>query len=130
MGKLILNLKPEWSSLDASVERGHFRGHGEANFPIKGLGDFLASLRAYPLQRTDLALGSPGIINISVFPADGVGHLFIQIEVAESIEAHDLTRVRLLTDYSRISRLAKQLSLMAMGEITEIVLEEDKTLAE
>ncbi|PBC02053.1 hypothetical protein [Mesorhizobium sp. WSM3860] len=115
--------------LDTNVERGHFRGHGATYFPVKELGNFLASLQAYPLQRTELTLKSPGVIAISVFPADGVGHLFVQIEVADDVEARDLTRVRLRTDYSRLSGFANQLSLMAKGEITEIFLEEDKTLA-
>jgi len=112
--------------LDASIERGHFRGHGETYFPVKALGDFLGSLEAYPLQRADLTLRSPGIINFSVFPADGVGHLYVQIEVAEETEARDLARIRLRTDYSRLARFANQLSLMAQGEVTEIILEEDK----
>ncbi|MER9184577.1 hypothetical protein [Mesorhizobium sp. M0633] len=66
------------------------------------------------------------MINISVFPADGVGHLTVQIEVAEEIQARDFTRVRLRTDYSRLARFTSQLSLMAKGELTEIILEEDK----
>ncbi|TIN27379.1 MAG: hypothetical protein E5Y31_13355 [Mesorhizobium sp.] len=126
MGKLVLTSKPEWSTRDASVEHGPFRGHGDAYFPTNGVREFLASLQAYPLQRADLVLRSPGLINISVFPADGVGHLFVQIEVAEEIEARGFACVRLRTDYSRLSRFANQLSLMAKGEVSEIILEEDK----
>ena len=126
MGKLVLTFNPEWSIVDASVEHGHFGGHGDAYFPTDKVSEFLASLQAYPLQRADLALRSPGLINISVFPADGVGHLFVQIEVAEETEARGFARVRLKTDYSRLSRFANQLSLMAKGEVTEITLEEDK----
>ncbi|TGP56886.1 hypothetical protein EN873_01860 [bacterium M00.F.Ca.ET.230.01.1.1] len=127
MGKLVLTFDPECPILDADVERGHFRGHGQTYFPVKELGDFLAGPRAYPLQRADLTLKTPGVIAIAVFPADGVGHLSVQVDVAESTEARDLARVRLRTDYSRITRFADQLSLMAKGEITEIILEEDKT---
>ncbi|MER8518580.1 hypothetical protein NKI48_30740 [Mesorhizobium sp. M0644] len=50
----------------------------------------------------------------------------VQIEVAEEIQARDFTRVRLRTDYSRLARFTSQLSLMAKGELTEIILEEDK----
>jgi hypothetical protein len=126
MGKLVLTFKPEWSILEASVDHDHFRGHGDAYFPTDKVSEFLASLQAYPLQRSDLVLRSPGLISISVFPADGVGHLFVQIEVAEEIEARGFARVRLRTDYMRLSRFANQLSLMAKGEVSEIILEEDK----
>ncbi|MER9678374.1 hypothetical protein NKJ23_03375 [Mesorhizobium sp. M0184] len=126
MGKLFLTFDPDWPILDADIEHGHFRGRGSANFPTNDVREFLASLRAYPLQRATLALSSPGLINISVFPADGVGHLTVQIEVAEEIQARDFTRVRLRTDYSRLARFTSQLSLMAKGELTEIILEEDK----
>ncbi|ESZ30556.1 MULTISPECIES: hypothetical protein [unclassified Mesorhizobium] len=126
MGKLVLTFNPEWSILDASVEHGHFRGRGDAYFPTDEVSEFIVSLQAYPLKRADLVLRSPGLISISVFPADGVGHLFVRIEVAEEIEARDFARVRLRTDYSRLSRFASQLSLMAKGEVSEIILEEDK----
>lgn len=126
MGKLVLTFDPEWPMLDANVEYGNFRGHGDANFPTDEVSGFLGSLQVYPLQRADLVLRSPGLISISVFPADGVGHLFVQIEVAEEIEARGFARVRLRTDYARLSRFANQLSLMAKGEVSEIILEEDK----
>jgi len=126
MGKLALIFDPDWPILDVDVEQDHFRGRGCANFPTGGVSEFLDSLRTYPLQRADLVLKSPGLINISVFPADGVGHLFVQIEVAETIAARNFARVQLKTDYSRLSRFTNQLSLMAEGEITEIILEEDK----
>jgi len=126
MGKLVLSFDPEWPILDANVEHGHFRGHGDAHFPTDAVDEFVTSLQVYPLQRSDLTLRSPGLINISVFPADGVGHLFVQVEVAEEIEARGFARVRLRTDYSRLSRFADQLSLMAKGEVTEVILEEDK----
>ena len=126
MGKLVLTFKPEWSILEASVDHDHFRGHGDAYFRSDEVSEFIASLQAYPLKRAHLVLRSPGLINISVFPADGIGHLFVQIEVAEEIEAHGFARVRLRTDYSRLSRFANQLTLMAKGEVSEIILEEDK----
>ncbi|TPM32659.1 hypothetical protein FKO01_00980 [Mesorhizobium sp. B2-3-3] len=126
MGRLVLRFDSEWSVLGVSIERGHFHGHGVAYFPTNDVSEFLALLQAYPIQRSELALKSPGLINISVFPADGVGHLFVRIEVAEDIDDRDFARVRLRTDYARLSRFANQLSLMAKGEITEIILEEDK----
>ena len=126
MGKLSLTFDPTWPILDVDVEQDHFRGYGCANFPASGVSEFLDALQTYPLQRADLALKSPGLINMSVFPADGVGHLFVQIEVAETIDARNFTRVRIKIDYSRLSRFANQLALMTKGEITEIILEEDK----
>ena len=56
----------------------------------------------------------------------GEGHLIVQVEVAEEIEAVSFARVRLETDYARLSHFANQLSLMTKGEIREIILEEDK----
>lgn len=125
MGKLSLTFDPSWPILDVDVEQGHFRGYGCANFPTGDVSDFLDALQTYPIQRADLALKSPGIINISVFPADGVGHLFVQAEVAETIHARNFTRVRIEIDYSSLSRFANQLALMAKGEMTKITLEED-----
>ncbi|MEZ2331831.1 hypothetical protein AB6802_19095 [Mesorhizobium sp. RCC_202] len=126
MGKLALTFDPDWPILDVDVEQDHFRGHGCANFPASGVSEFIDALRTYPLQRVDLVLKSPGLVNISVFPADGVGHLFVQAEVAETIDARNFTRVRIEMDYSRLSRFAIQLALMAKGEMTEIIIEEDK----
>ncbi|MBZ9768389.1 hypothetical protein LB526_16660 [Mesorhizobium sp. CA6] len=126
MGKLVLTFDPDWPILDIDIEQDHFQGHGCANFPTSGVSEFLATLQTYPLQRSELALRSPGLINISVFPADGVGHLFVQVEVAEAVEARNFTRVRLKIDYARLSRFANQLSLMTKGDVTEILLEEDK----
>ncbi|BCH18264.1 hypothetical protein [Mesorhizobium sp. L-2-11] len=126
MGRIVLTYDPHWPMLDIDIEHGNFRGHGVVYFPESEVSEFITSLKAYPLQSAMLSLESPGLIKISVFPADGVGHLTVQIEVAEEIEADDFARVRLRTDYSRLSRFTNQLSLMAKGELTEIILEEDK----
>lgn len=71
-----------------------------------------------------LSLKSPGLLNISVFPTDGVGHLAVRIEVTEDLDAVEFARIQLRTDYSGLFRFHNQLTLMAEGELNEIVLEE------
>ncbi|SJM29645.1 hypothetical protein [Mesorhizobium delmotii] len=124
MGRIVLTYDPYWPMLDIDIVQGNFRGHGVVYFTINEVSEFMTSLKAYPLERAMLSLKSPGLLNISVFPTDGVGHLAVRIEVAEDADAVEFARIQLRTDYSGLSRFHNQLTLMAEGDLNEIVLEE------
>ncbi|MER8991673.1 hypothetical protein [Mesorhizobium sp. M0482] len=109
--------------LDVDIVQGNIRGHGVVYLGAE-VSEFITALQAYPLHRATLVLESPGLVKISVFPVDGVGHLAVRVEVAEEVDAVDFARIQLRTDYSRLSRFSKQLALMAGGALNEIVLEE------
>ncbi|MES2356677.1 MAG: hypothetical protein V4568_20225 [Pseudomonadota bacterium] len=128
--------------LFAEVESHGFAGVGHACFDLTDLVAKAEKFARYPLSTEEPVCISGGYwtddlkqieqehVHISALPINLLGEISLLVRVAESHDGYPRTGIRhsvsveLKASYEQMSQLSKDLSLLARGEIAEVIFNE------